>query len=523
MAILFFLLTILACTASNHAATYVCSTRKPCILNNVVLESETELEQASFPDINDPLTIASGKIPNFTRKLSEKLEKIFDLTMNRVECETVFIRPEMVHLEATDNRINTLLVDDNKDRSYELLSLNLTNNQFSKIGVLPRFTKLRLLALDGNGLELVSMDTFGKLSDLRHLSLANNKLYTLDTSGTFQLDKLQYLSLAGNPLLDLNIEQWELASLKELDLSGNKLYWMSGSLERFKQLKQARIAGNYWKCEKLMSMVLASSSVIVDQDSSDRCSSQGLTVVQNICCEEDASKILGISEPELFGDKWEQIKDLDKAVQEMKDSWGEHKMQLTKEISAKEAAQEKRFTLVEEHLKKLNEKIAEKESKVAIDETNQLKDVVTDHKKSITKLEQKQLELNKQLEEFVERLSSMRESLEQKITTVAELAEKNSKPESVPNSSIAPESVGKSASNLEASLKHLENQQFKYHMSSIDLKNQINTERGRINDVLKQLVTLSRESELLKHEVDQARGNISMMTRMIDEIAIIDD
>ncbi|XP_058464722.1 uncharacterized protein LOC131438611 [Malaya genurostris] len=520
MKVFYFLLIIWLVTGFAHGSKYECSSRKPCTIRDVVLVSEVDLQEVILPDISDPLIIASGNIPHFTRQLAEKLDRIVDLTINRVECETLFIRPEMIHLEATNNRIRSLLVDDSVvERGYGLISLNLTNNALIDVDVVSRFTKLRLLTLDGNELELLSMDSFARLSDLRQLSIANNKLHTVETSGQFQLDKLQYLSLAGNQLFELNVEKWELASLGELDLANNKLYLIGGSLEQFKRLKAARIAGNYWKCEQLMIMFRLSSAVLSDKDSPDRCNIEGLTVVHGICCEKDALKILAGSEPDLFSDKWDQLQNLSQVVQEISVAFDEHRKEADKEAVTKESSVEKRFAMIEDQIKKLDKQIAEKESQVALNETNELKSILTFHRNDISGIAKKQSELSDELESVVDRLNSMRETLETRFTALTEFVEKTNKMGTVVTSGSKPEQL----SQVEAKIKQLENQQLKYHLSSVDLKSQINTERGRVNDVLKQFHTMTRETELLRNQVNLAQERISMMTRILDEIAIIDE
>lgn len=222
------LLAFLAVSASAHSFTntsheYSCKgSRMPCTLQDVSLESESQLDQISFPNVTDQLIIKSGHIPNFTRKLAEKLTGIVDLTINSVQLKTLYVKPEMTHLEATDNQIETLLVDDNPTSIYEMLTLNLTGNNLSNVETLPRFTKLQQLTLDRNSVEQLSMDVFTGMSELRRLSIANNKLLTVDTESSLQLPKLRSLSLAGNQLMELKVENWELDSLAELDLSKNK-------------------------------------------------------------------------------------------------------------------------------------------------------------------------------------------------------------------------------------------------------------------------------------------------------------
>lgn len=519
------ILVALALVGPVTTKEYTCSSRKPCTLHDVNLVSEREVSEVRFPHVTDPLVIASGKIPAFTRELAEKLMHIVDLTMNNLELATVFVRPEMTHLEATNNRIETLLVEDGKVRSYDLISLNLTSNHLSDVAVLARFTKLRVLTLDRNKLNRLTMDTFTGMTELRTLSVAQNQLFSVETDKSFQLIKLRSLSLGGNQLLELDLSNWELESLKELDLTNNTLYLLNGGLEQFKVLQQARIAGNYWKCESLIAMGRL-QDVQFDADLGDRCTEKGMAEVRRICCTLDATQILsgtGDRDHGLFSEKWEQLQKLHEAVQYLNESVVQNTEQLAETAKTREEALEERIQQLEEQHKALLEKFEDKEESVALNETNELKEVVADHKTTIDKLEEKQTELSGELEGFVERLNSMRDTLDEKEETITAVTEKVEALESQVKGADAFESFNSSVTRLEGSLRFLEGQQLKYHLSSVDLKSQISKERSRIDEVQHLYGKLAKECESIREQMHQVEESIGLVLGMMNEISISDE
>ncbi|XP_053687802.1 uncharacterized protein LOC128737229 [Sabethes cyaneus] len=518
-----FFLFIMTLATSGNCAVYTCDSRKPCVLKDVVLESEFDLNLAVFPDVNDPLTIASGKIPHFTRGLAEKLSKIVDLTMNGVQCETLFIAPEMVHVEAKNNIIHTLLVDNDVRRKYELLSLNLTSNRLTDVAVLQRFTKLRVLNINENKLDRLSTDTFAEMKELRHVSLANNYLQSIETDRSFQLLKLRYLSLAKNKLTELNIEKWDLPSLEELDLSGNNFYLMSGGLQQFNKLQAVRVSGNYWKCEYWLSM-LQSSKAQFDTDRIGRCSEEGLLEERNVCCQLDASNFLGGSyDFGMLNEKWEELRVLQETVKKLSDSLASYKEQTNSEWTSRTTNLEDRLRLIENEQRNLMKRLEEKESQVALDETEKLKTVVTDHKSSITNLEEKQSELSSELESFVERLNEIRESVTEESSTMASFRDKVEVLERALESLHSSQSAANDITRLVGAVRQLEGQQLKNHLSSVDLKNQIKTERERIEAFHKHFAELERVNQLLRNEVSVVHENVRIAFKILDEISLIDE
>ncbi|XP_055538820.1 leucine-rich repeats and immunoglobulin-like domains protein 1 [Wyeomyia smithii] len=521
---LILLLLLVALATPGESSTYTCDSRNPCILKDVILESESDIDSAVFPNIKDPLIITSGNIPNFSRKLAEKLITITDLTVNGLQCETFFIRPEMIHVEANNNRIHKILVDSDEKQTYKLMSLNLTSNKLTDVSVLQRFTQLRVLNINVNSLDRLSMNTFSGMKELRHLSLANNQLETIETDETFQLLKLRYLSLAGNKISELNIEKWELPSLEDLDLSRNNLYVMSGGLNQFGNLKKVKLSRNWWKCE-LLSDIIHATKAQLDSDPSDRCSKENMPSKQGICCHHDATNYLSASDDlGLFSDKWKELRELQQTVHLLNDAFTKNNEQIANEKASKTASIEERLGVIEKEQKKLSERLEEKDSRVAIDETAELRDVAADHKHSITTLEEKQSQLSSDLETLVERLNKIYERIDRNSANMESVTGKIAALEKAELERSTPsEPPASSLSKLEKSIQQLESQQLKYHLSSIDLKRQIDEERKRNNEFQTHLNSLKKENEILRNEVLIARDNIRIAFKILDEISLIEE
>lgn len=488
-----------------------------CILHNVVLESESDLERVVFPNIADPLTVASGKIPYFTRKLMDKLSGVVDLTINRLEVETLYVKPEMTHLEAVGNRITNLLVDDDRSKVYSIMTLDLSNNSLRDVEVLSRFSKLRQLTLDGNKLEHLSMDLFGEMTELRKLSLENNNMFTLDTSKKLQLLKLQSLSLAGNRMIELTVTMWDLPSLKQLDLSRNKLYMFDGSLDQFKALEDVKLSENHWKCD-FLSAVMLLKTLKLDSDQPSRCAEHKMINVRQICCTHDASSILGGSGTDdlgLFNDKWDELRNLQQSFQGFKNETGQS-LQRIGELPEDRSLME-RIEEMEKTQKEILEKLNDRQESVAVQEVNELRSVIADHKSTIASLESKQSDLESQLEGFVDTLNDLRDSVNEKLDKCEGISEKVEQLEQTKNEQT--EFLDKKTAEIQDTVKAMESQQFKYHLSSVDLKSQIGKERGQISELKVQLDKLTTQNEMLYNLVHQADDRIDVVFNMLDSIS----
>ncbi|XP_062553670.1 uncharacterized protein LOC134218550 [Armigeres subalbatus] len=500
---------------------YVCdNSHGSCVLHNVVLESESDLANVNFPSVEGPLIIASGKIPHFTRVLSDELPDVVDLTINRLQVETLYVKPEMTHLEAVGNKINALLVE-NDSQAYEMLTLDLSNNMLQDVAILSRFDKLRQLTLDWNNLGDVSMDLFGEMFELRKLSLANTKLLTFETNKQVHLPKLQLLSLAGNHLIELNVLMWDLPSLRLLDLSRNKLYMLDGTLDHFKALDEVNLSGNNWKCEPLGLMIFMHKFKI-DADETERCRREGLTDVERICCTHDASSILGnvgSDDLGLFNDKWDELSKLREAFNDFRKLTEENLKRIG--TNHDEQSLVERFEKLETTHMDILSKLYDFEKSDALNEVNDLRSILIDHKDTITRIEDKQSKVESQMEDFEERINDIQNSLNEKSEGIKQISEAVQRLEETKTEQQS--FLDGKTTELQNLVKMLQSQQLKYHLSSVDLKGQIATERGRVTEVKNQLSDLAKQSDSFYKKIDQTNERIDVVWNMMDTISSADD
>lgn len=497
---------LLSAGSSSLIKNYSCEkSHGNCVLNNVILETESDLEQVEFPDITDPLTIATGKIPHFTRMLIDKLPGIKDLTINRLEVETVYVKPEMTHLEAVGNQIRLLEVDNDKDKAYQMLTLDLSSNNLEDLSVLSRFRQLRRLTLNGNKFDTLSMDLFEGMSELRQLSLDNNNMYRFDTSKKIHLPKLQTFSLAGNGLIELHVTMWDFPSLKELDVSNNKLHFLEGSLDQFKSLESVKISGNYWKCDFVDAILL--KTIKLDEDEPNRCKESNLIDVQRICCTYDAFSILSIAKDDLglFDDKWEDLRNLQKDFQGFKDET-ERKL-----VRIGELGEERSLIERIEEIKSNQEQILERlDSSAGMLEIEQLRSDITDHKST---MDDKYSVLGWQLDSFVEPFNELRSDVNEKLAKYEEIPEKLLRLEQLINDQGA---LQKSTIVLQKAVQDMEKQQLLYHLSIAALRNQIGSQ---VSELKAEIDKFTKRNEKLDTQIDRIMFNVNTIFEMLESIS----
>lgn len=486
-----------------------------CVLHNVLFDNESDLEQVVFQDVSDPLTIASGKIPHFTRKLSEKLPGVVDLVINGLEVQTLYVKPEMIHLEAVKNQIKMLEVDDDPDKTYQMITLDLSSNKLRDVQVLSRFKKLRQLTLDGNQLEHLSMDLFQGMSELRKISLENNLMHTFDTSRKLQLIKLQSVSLAGNRLIELDVVLWDLPSLKQLDVSKNNLYTFSGSLNQFTALEDAKLSSNYWDCDFLETLN-PTEKLKLDEDEPGRCREQNLTTIKNLCCTSDPSGFLTTdlkNDYGIYNDKWEELRALKKSLHDFKQGT-EQKLQQIGTLPEDRSLIE-RIEDMESKQKQLLEKLNGRQESVAVKEVQELRSIITDHKNTIYSLESKLSNLESQLEEFGERLN--RFDNEDKFEKFEGIPEKLRNLEKQQSDQAA--LLNATTVELQNNITDLGKQQFRYHLSTVDLKSKLGLAQGRFSEVNVRVDKLVSQNGKLRKDVDDTSMRVNAMWNMLNEIA----
>uniref|UniRef100_A0A8W7NYP8 Membrane glycoprotein lig-1 n=1 Tax=Anopheles atroparvus TaxID=41427 RepID=A0A8W7NYP8_ANOAO len=297
-----------------------------CVLRGVTLLSAEEIANVTLPSdvTSGSLKLVHGNVTNFSFALARKLANVKDLTVDGMGIRELLVWPTWEHLSAQNNSIATIaaagadlfggLAD---AEQCQLRTLHLQHNALTSVPSFGRrFRQLKVLALDDNLLEIVSLERFVHLEQLQTLSLARNRVIQVTAGESrnpvgVQLLKLKHLSLAGNRLMELQVSGWEMESLQSLDLSGNGMYQMDvPNLGQFPALKELRYAGNDWNCEWLSAAqrYLQEKAIpVTDRELDGRCEQENLTSLQGMCCYEPAAKDFS---QDLFGERWEQLNGL---------------------------------------------------------------------------------------------------------------------------------------------------------------------------------------------------------------------
>uniref|UniRef100_A0A182MV20 Leucine-rich immune protein (Short) n=1 Tax=Anopheles culicifacies TaxID=139723 RepID=A0A182MV20_9DIPT len=326
--VLIMLVSTFTAVSPQSLTSYRCDSNKQsivatCLVRNVSLVSAEEIANASFPNDMEhlALTMVDGFVPEFTRALALKFPKVQDLTVDAMGIRKLYVWTKAEHLSARNNSIREV---EFATEYHRLRSLRLDDNQLSKVPSFGRwFNELKLLSLDGNRLEQISLDSFAELEHLQSLSLARNGLITVEATArvpnrppvqNVQLLKLKHLSLRSNHLLTVNISRWEMPSLVSLDVSNNDLYMLLDEphqLRQFGALLNISYAGNDWNCGWLSDaqLVLRGQGITTpSQDLAERCERERMKVLQGICCYDHGFDQELARDP--FESRWEQLNEL---------------------------------------------------------------------------------------------------------------------------------------------------------------------------------------------------------------------
>ncbi|XP_001659167.2 leucine-rich repeat transmembrane neuronal protein 4 isoform X1 [Aedes aegypti] len=289
-----------------------------------------------MPDLSDKhtLIIRSGNIHNFSQILTSHLGDVTKLHFGQLGIRSLYISPKWISLKAEANQIFELVIEELPDAVYEdlsfedvniakarnfinrssyeenpddeknevetttladepmkkqdvneLLLLNLANNKLKSIKNLKYLSKLRELLLDGNQIEFIEMETFAGMKKLKKLSLTRNEISRISTKDPTNFFALEKLSLAFNKLKILEIKNWEMVQLTQLDVSHNQLVQMdAATLDQFVSLEKLAMANNSWQCEWLDEAMKGINGAFVSlEDSQETCASEQYDV-KGFCC-----------------------------------------------------------------------------------------------------------------------------------------------------------------------------------------------------------------------------------------------
>ncbi|XP_058838599.1 leucine-rich repeat and death domain-containing protein 1-like [Topomyia yanbarensis] len=231
----------LACTVAA-SKTYKCSVINEagfCFLENVVINSSTNLQQLEFPK-HPILLIKSGSIPNFSKEIYSHFAGVRLLHMyNHTSIRKLLIAN--INLTEINLQRNGLLefdVEPQEDR--HLKTLTIVHNALTTIPKNIRFLEgLEKLYLYNNSIEYIDLELFSNVSALKVLSLYDNKIKTLDSKLGLRFGNLQTLSLSKNRLTFIPYFFDAFPVLNAISLRKNlwNCRWLESAVDHMEQRK----------------------------------------------------------------------------------------------------------------------------------------------------------------------------------------------------------------------------------------------------------------------------------------------
>ncbi|XP_055533212.1 uncharacterized protein LOC129723191 [Wyeomyia smithii] len=200
---------------------------------------------------------------------------------------SIYIPPNLLHLDAERNRINTISFDTN---SVPMLrKLELAHNRLKAIENISFFENLEILDLSHNDLRSIDLCLFQRMKNIRILDLSANNMAIVKNSMQAKLESLTNLYLNDNRLsyLDINVLK-QFPNLETLHLFNNGLMYMEFENMRtmFPRINIVHIYGNDWNCENLAEMIIFFKKINIKEYklfNSLKCKERAL---DGICCSE---------------------------------------------------------------------------------------------------------------------------------------------------------------------------------------------------------------------------------------------
>ncbi|CDQ66907.1 unnamed protein product [Oncorhynchus mykiss] len=175
-----------------------------------------------------------------------------DLSINSITCITDFNLSKLKVLNLSKNSMECFQTTDS-DLEYELLHLDLRENNIHYFPVLPRRNKLMYLDLSRN--HLMSVNTTGTADELEHfrdtlkyLNMSYNQIKSIPMSYFCSMVSLVHLNVSNNCIGAFSIDQESpLNSLKTLDLRNFLTIMDSGMFQRLPSIRGLHLQQNYLK------------------------------------------------------------------------------------------------------------------------------------------------------------------------------------------------------------------------------------------------------------------------------------
>ncbi|XP_055628282.1 protein flightless-1 homolog [Toxorhynchites rutilus septentrionalis] len=252
---------------------------KNCVIANISADSS---DSVTLSDLGDKtlLHIKEGQLLHFSKKLADQLGNVVKLELGPLGMRELFLRPQLIAVEANGNQIAAISFDSQAEYSTEILKLN--GNRLSTLAGFEVLIHLKELWLSSNDLDRIDMNVFENMESLERLTLDRNQIVTIEAASPIVLPHLSNLSLSDNRINKLDVSNWDFESLTELNLSGNDLIHIESFHERFVTLQYVSLARNSWYCSWLETILQKFSKTYVtvkDRDQGCEGSSRA-----NLCC-----------------------------------------------------------------------------------------------------------------------------------------------------------------------------------------------------------------------------------------------
>lgn len=160
---------------------------------------------------------------------------------------TVVQLPSLKELWLYDNQISH--IETERWILPKLQTLDLTNNQLTRLPRVNHLYNLQSLFLEHNLISNINRADLSKITNLSFLYLANNHIMNLDSLGSVYFPYLIVLNLNQNRLSRLNVRKWKMPRLTVLCVEYNQLRTIEGLETIADGLESFCFIGNPWDRE----------------------------------------------------------------------------------------------------------------------------------------------------------------------------------------------------------------------------------------------------------------------------------
>nr|XP_019529381.2 protein phosphatase 1 regulatory inhibitor subunit PPP1R7 homolog [Aedes albopictus] len=277
---------------AGRTVNYTCSINSDgyCIFQGVRINS---VEEASDVELLAPsyditrIKFRESAMFVLPEGIYETFPNMLELKVWWQSLHSIYIPPNLLHLDAERNRIQRISFDTNTVPM--LKKLELGHNRLKAIENISYFENLEFLDLSHNDLRSIDLCLFQRMKHLRTLDLSVNNMAIVKNSMEHKLESLTVLYLNDNRLsyLDINVLR-QFPNLETLHLFKNGLMYMEYENMRsmFPKIDIVHIYDNDWNCENLAEMIMYFKKINIREYklfSSMKCKER---VIDGICCSE---------------------------------------------------------------------------------------------------------------------------------------------------------------------------------------------------------------------------------------------